>query len=331
MSDYNANIDISIIVPFYNVARDLFLFCINSIIEQTFKNYEVIIVNDGSSNDCLEFLREIQKKDRRIKLFNQINQGVSVARNNALSMASGETICFVDADDYVAPWMLEDLWNVYREKAVDAVASCYSLTIDSSFNFERNLTVNIYSNNKMKELSLIGMNCSPTKNGYISAGPVAVLFKKSIAKDIAFPTGIKYMEDVIWNYRYYEKCKDIAIIEECVYAYRQNPNSATHTYKLSVIEDRAKSLAEIRKLIPESDENYALRVLANYSICCKCIMQTNELESLPDRIKKINELSSDSCWKSFKIRGIDKHWPKKYRIKRFMAMLGILPFLYLKK
>ena len=155
------------------------------------------------------------------------------------------------------------------------------------------------------------------------------MFDADIAKSIPFPSKIKYMEDVIWNYKFFSLSKKVAIIDECVYAYRQNATSATHTYKLDMIDDRIRTLSLIKDLCGERNEWYALRVLANYSICCKCCVLTNELSGFRDKMSRVRIMNKDPVWKAYKAKGITKHWDKKYRIKKFLADSGLMPLLYM--
>ena len=137
------------------------------------------------------------------------------------------------------------------------------------------------------------------------------------------------MEDVIWNYKFFSQSKKIAIIEECVYAYRQNASSATHSYKLEMIDDRIKTLSLIKELCGEENEWYALRVLANYSICCKCCMLTEELSGFGKKISRVRMMNKDPVWRVFKITGIAKHWDRKYKMKKFIAQIGLMPLFYM--
>lgn len=320
---------ISVIIPFFNVREKYFDDCYASIMRQTFSDFEVIIVDDGSEEKYGKYLEDKIDSDQKVRIYHTDNQGVSEARNYGVAQSKGETICFVDADDYVVEWMLEDLWEAYTSNEVEAAASYYQMVNDESFVFHRSSEkIEIVDNNYLKRTALIGMNCNPEPYGYLSAGPVAVLFNTYMAKDILFPKGIKYMEDVIWNYQYFTRCKSVAVVKECVYAYRQNEESATHTYKLDMINDRISALSIIHKLCGENNEWYALRVLANYSICCKCCMLTNEISGVLKKVSKVREMNKDPVWRAFKTGGISKYWDKKYRIKRLMANSGLMPFFY---
>lgn len=111
---------ISVIVPVYKV-EDYLPRCLDSIIIQTYKNLEIICVNDGSPDNCLTILQEYAAKDIRIKVLNQENQGVSAARNNGLKLATGEVIAFIDSDDWVHPAYFETLITCMKETNADAV------------------------------------------------------------------------------------------------------------------------------------------------------------------------------------------------------------------
>ena len=97
---------VSVIIPVYNVEKFLGR-CLDSVINQTFKDFEIVCVNDGSPDNSAEILEQYSKLDERIKIITQINQGLSMARNNGVAASVGEYICFVDSDDVIHPQCLE--------------------------------------------------------------------------------------------------------------------------------------------------------------------------------------------------------------------------------
>ena len=110
---------ISVIVPIYNVEKWLPR-CVDSILSQEYKNLEIFLVDDGSPDGCPTICDEYAEKDKRIKVIHKKNGGLSDARNVAIDVASGEFICFVDSDDYVAPTYVEILYSLiekYQTKA----------------------------------------------------------------------------------------------------------------------------------------------------------------------------------------------------------------------
>ena len=112
---------ISIIVPVYNVEPYLRQ-CLNSLVNQTLKDIEIICVNDGSPDDCLSILHEHAEKDNRIAVINQKNTGLSGARNSGLKVASGEYVMFVDSDDWVDVRICEELYNAALRENADYYA-----------------------------------------------------------------------------------------------------------------------------------------------------------------------------------------------------------------
>ena len=117
-------VTISIVIPVYNIEKYL-RNCLDSILNQTFKDYEVICVDDGSKDNSLNILNEYAKKDSRFKIVSQENAGAGIARNNGLKLAQGEYVQFLDADDYFEPTMLEEMYNKAQEFGADlVVCSC---------------------------------------------------------------------------------------------------------------------------------------------------------------------------------------------------------------
>ena len=121
----NSNIKFSIIVPVYNVEKFL-RESLDSIVAQTLKDFEVICVNDGSTDNSLEILNEYANNDSRIKVISQENQGQGVARNNAIDIAQGEYLLFVDPDDFIESNTLEVLYNKFHETDVDIIQFDYA-------------------------------------------------------------------------------------------------------------------------------------------------------------------------------------------------------------
>ena len=108
---------LSVIIPVYNVEPYLEQ-CLDSVINQTYKNLEIICINDGSTDNSLKILEKYQKKDNRIKLINQKNKGLSEARNAGLDVAKGEYIAFVDSDDYLELNAYEEAMNVVLQEKI---------------------------------------------------------------------------------------------------------------------------------------------------------------------------------------------------------------------
>lgn len=213
---------VSIIVPVYNV-RDFLCECVNSLIVQTYDEIEVILVNDGSTDGSEVLCRELADKDSRIKVINQLNAGLSAARNKGILCADGEYILFVDSDDYIRNDTIERL--VYSiEEDVDIVAGNEIKLIDGKevLGLERNLsTQKLYSGCEFLRESM--------KNGNISMCAPFALYKKRLLNqcNLTFKEGILH-EDEQWTPRVYLKAKKVKYVDYPFYIHRYRSDSITH-------------------------------------------------------------------------------------------------------
>lgn len=208
---------ISIIVPVYNVEKYLDE-CIQSIHEQTFINWECILVNDGSKDNSALICEKWAEKDKRIRIIHQTNQGVSTARNKGIEQAKGEYITFIDSDDWIDCKYLESLIKPTHKGDTDL---CISGLKQKYFNdktlffqpsFNGSFTLNKDNLNRFIELN----------KKYLIYGPVSKLYKKFIIDkyDIKFPIDLSYGEDLIFNYQYLEHVNNITCIDKAFYNYR---------------------------------------------------------------------------------------------------------------
>lgn len=204
---------ISIIIPVYN-ASDYLEQCIESIINQTYIDFEIIIINDGSTDSSQTICKNYAEKDKRIIIVNEKNSGVSVARNRGLEIASGEWITFVDADDYFLPNALQTLY----ERAIQTKAD---IVLANAVKLKNNKISKpiLQLSNQSSEINLCDIKHFALW-GY--------LFKAdTIRKNkLKFIEGLAYSEDRIFIYQIMGDCKTIAYCNKPIYVYRYNENSA---------------------------------------------------------------------------------------------------------
>ncbi|WP_318505185.1 glycosyltransferase family 2 protein [Bacillus sp. T3] len=200
---------ISIIVPVYNVEKYIHK-CVDSILNQTFQDFELILVDDGSPDNCGFICDDFAQKDKRVKVVHKQNGGLSTARNAGMDIAEGEYIGFVDSDDWIEPDMYELLFNLCVENDCE-IANCSSIIY-----FTNKTVVNgshpliIQNRHEAMKAMLEGKLYDEvvwTK-----------LIKRNLLTDIRFPEGIVY-EDTAFTYKVIHKCKKVCSIGSPKYHY----------------------------------------------------------------------------------------------------------------
>ncbi len=213
---------ISIIVPVYNV-KEYLSECLSSIIKQTYRNLEIIVIDDESTDGSLEICREFADKDNRITLLPMSHAGVSAARNLGLEKATGEYVSFVDSDDFADADMYEYLFRILKENDADISACTYTNEGKGRKNVPELYTgkLHLFSNKEIiNEL---------VDDRLVKSYVWGKLYKKELFDGIQFPDG-KYFEDIAISCMIYYKAKRIAF--SCVpkYHYRTRATSITGNY-----------------------------------------------------------------------------------------------------
>lgn len=210
---------ISIIVPVYNVEQYLRK-CVNSIINQTYKNLEIILVDDGATDNSGKMCDELAKTDNRIKVYHKGNGGLSDARNYGVERATGEYIGFVDSDDYIDEEMYEKLYEAIKKEDVD-VAECNlkiiypdRIELFTEKDYHKVCSKKEYLEEYLKIENIFGSAC-------------VRLIKSDVAKKIKFPVG-KLYEDTYYAYDLIEKVDRYAIMNNPYYNYLMRENSITN-------------------------------------------------------------------------------------------------------
>ena len=207
---------ISIIIPVYNTALYLDE-CIKSVLNQTYQDFECILVDDGSTDGSLKKCQYWALKDPRIKVFHQENQGVSAARNKGINEAKGEYIAFIDSDDWVEIYYLEHMLVAMLRYRVDLIVSGFLLRNQNQpclcFKIEDNLV-------ELTPENIDLFVCINKKS--LLYGPYGKLYKSHIIKEnpISFPLLYSYGEDLIFNYLYLDCIKSFYVIGQANYNYR---------------------------------------------------------------------------------------------------------------
>lgn len=214
---------ITVIVPVYNAERYLSR-CIDSILAQTFTNFELLLIEDGSPDSCAEICDRYAKKDCRIHVIHQQNCGVATTRNRGIAWAfensQSQWIAYIDSDDYVHKQYLEILYNACIDNGVD-FSTCKYLEIQDNTQ-PNNILPNNYSVNI----------CSTEEafvNNLVSCGPCNKLARKELYRNVRFPEGWHFGEDSATTYKIFFACPQIATIPLALYYYQSNGQSLTHS------------------------------------------------------------------------------------------------------
>lgn len=212
---------ISIIVPVYGVEKYLRQ-CVDSVLAQTYSNWELILVDDGSPDACPQICDEYSAADPRIRVIHQSNGGVSVARNSGISHSSGEYIIFIDSDDKVHPEYIADLYRMAVDLSVD-VACVDFISSENSYIKKISSENKVFSGvdfcRRILYQNVIGINPSPWGK----------LIKSEFLTDNFFPEGIRY-EDLFSISLLFTRVNRVAYSPSKLYYYRPNPQSYLHCF-----------------------------------------------------------------------------------------------------
>ncbi|MCW6664637.1 glycosyltransferase [Aerococcaceae bacterium NML191219] len=231
---------ISVIIPVYNTEAYLSQ-CIESLIAQTEKQLEIILVNDGSEDDSLAICKKYAELDNRIKVIHQSNRGVSAARNKGLQQANSEYVMFVDSDDYVEKDMCERLFQEMGHKACDLVMCQYKKT---SRNKRIGAELPMYLPiEKVEDLS--GRNFSFFYRKDMFNAPVCKLYRRRLIEKY-FDESLSLGEDLIFNLEYLKGCSRISYITDQLYHYRVGDTNTLSTRYFD------KRIDEVHKVFQKS-------------------------------------------------------------------------------
>ena len=238
---------ISIIIPSYNAEKYIEQ-CIQSIEEQTYKDFEIIVVNDGSKDNTKAICENLQKKYKNIIIINQENSGVSASRNIGMINAKGDYIMFVDSDDFLEKNMLEIMLK--NNQNFDLIITNYKKYYDEN-NIVDNTLIEEKGYNKKEFLesfwNLYNVN--------LINSPCFRLYKKDIIKQNSIKFNLNYElgEDLIFNLEYLNKCEKIYITKECLYNYRYTIDSLTTKYRENYLEIQFELIEYIKKFLIENN------------------------------------------------------------------------------
>ena len=280
---------VSVVVPVYNVEKYLKR-CLDSIINQTYKNIEIILVNDGSKDNSRDICEEYEKNFDNIILINQENGGLSAARNTGLKYVKGEAVTFVDSDDWLELDAIEYYVDSMKKYNVDMVVTNNIRTKD----YQKN----ILQPNNIKE-EVLTQEDYAKKFFKIDGNSIeyyawSKLYKREILEDVEFPVGL-FAEDVLGTFRYMKNSQSIFYSNKITYNYFINDNGLTAKFG-----DKDFDLEKIWDTIVEESEGYENKNFLKYAVInrkridfnllCRIALAENKEENIEKYNRKITEL-----------------------------------------
>lgn len=315
---------ISVIIPIYNVEKYLDR-CVDSIINQTYKNLEIILVDDGSPDNCPKMCDDYAEKDSRIKVVHKKNGGLSDARNAGMKVATGGYVSFIDSDDYVSL----DFYEILLQTMIDNDSDIVECSV-----------VKFYENGKFDEysdnLKVTNYETVDALDGLISENPFKQhvwnkLYKSSVALDIPYAVG-KLNEDEFWTYQVFGKAKKVTRINKTMYYYFQRNGSIMgngyNIRRLDALEGKMNRQAYIEKNFPilttkakvdlygscmfayqsvlkfmsGNDKKKASKIIRDYKNRCK--LTTDEINSITDSSRKYYKLAKFNFYICCKMKAV---------------------------
>lgn len=324
---------VSIIVPIYNVEKYLKR-CVESLINQTYKNIEILLIDDGSTDNSGKICDELERIDNRIKVYHKENGGLGSARNYGYKYATGEHILFLDSDDYIE---LNTIENMMEYSGYDIVC-CGFDRVDEK-------TKKVYSQEMIKmpfdELEITDETIMEA--AFLSPSGWGKLFRKELLSNIEFSEDKRAIEDTLFYLEVIPKAKKIKYIKKILWHYMVREDSLI----MSITEEKAdlfeKNLLEIKKKYIENNYNNAkfdfltIQVFIHNCISIPSRLYTNKEINMNKRLKHIKRYMNDNFtnWKKIKLK-IEGRYLKKiviyilrkmYKLNIFIVFLFVYNFM----
>lgn len=296
---------VSVIIPAYNIEKYIGR-CLDSVLAQTYENLEIIVVDDGSSDDTGKILDDYEEKDSRIKVIHKENGGVSSARNKGLDMAAGDYIGFVDGDDLIAPEMYETLVNLLEEEDADIAHCGYQMVFPDR--------VDYYYNTGKRKVQTTEEGLKDLLSGeMIEPALYNKLYKRKLFDNNRLDESLKINEDLDINYRLFKKSQKAVYQDETLYSYMIRKNSATGSN--TIIRKNEDSFKVIQRIQTDCKEQKEIYMIAYrryiYLLMAICRMSIKQ--------KEYQKLKRDILKKELKTKDFKYYISLKLRIMSFLS------------
>lgn len=310
---------ISVIVPVYNVEQYLDK-CVQSILTQTYKDFELILVDDGSIDNCPQICDNYEKKDKRVRVLHKKNGGLSDARNEGTKIAEGDYVTYVDSDDYISKYYLATLVKLLKKYEADIAVTGIEVFFENEHpKCNKKAIEYIYSGKDALEKMLY--------QDTLDTSACAMLLPIKIAQDNPFPVKM-YHEDEFTTYKYYSSVNRVAVTTAQQYFYLQRKGSIMHVFGKTSIDElnAADNLVDFCKMnYPDLIKAAESKKFSDY--CQVLLLNINIKKDYYDIYNRIY-----SYLKSKRIQMIfDKNCRKKNRIAAILLLFGVVPLYWANK
>ena len=287
---------ISIVVPIYNVENYMNR-CLNSIKNQTYTNLEILLINDGSLDNCQKICEKFEKEDNRFKLYNKENGGLSDARNYGLERISSKYVCFIDSDDYIEKNYIEILYNNLITYNAD-ISVCGIANDVGGMKKESNQKQDLEELTSEQALKkMIDLHYDFKVVAWNK------LYKKDLFEDVRYPKG-KIYEDVATTYKLVSKAKKVVYAQNPLYVYCFNPTSITKTEKYNEREIARMNNADemvdfVVKKYPDLKKDFISYKMCQYIAVQNVMFKSNiEDENMSNKIRKFVKENFNNIFQS---------------------------------
>lgn len=329
---------ISIVMPVYNTKAEYLLCAVDSVLQQTYKNFELIIIDDGSMLACAQLCDEIQQKDSRIKVIHKKNAGVSAARNTGVDLADGAYVMYMDSDDLLAVAALQEIVSVITATDAQFVfGGLQHIKAYDQFRGTDGSELPQYHVFEKEEMDFVMHSFFTQRNpefsniqgiGAINRGPCARVLRTDLAKTVRFEGNLVIGEDVEWNMRVLCACDKVCFVSSIWYGYLLLPNSAIHKY----YGNRAELLEAYHCLMYQRnrefcDKNplpYALNMAVSFYTMVGCEYLSNQCPlSSSQKRKEIRRILNSEPWTIMLKPDVFSRLPVRYRAFLIACKLGL--------
>ncbi|WP_373260060.1 glycosyltransferase family 2 protein [Phocaeicola vulgatus] len=291
---------ITIIIPIYK-AENCIKRCIDSIINQTFTSFELLLINDGSPDSSGKICDEYAQTDQRIKVFHKKNGGVSSARNLGIQKSNGNFICFIDSDDWIEPYHLEALYQTYQTYHCDLIINGYAKEKKNSKTIQ--VHTGIYTTKEIPN------GITELKRNQLLGYPWNKLFKKDIIEqyNIKFDHSITLREDEIFVLQYLTHCNSIQCTDSISYHYIELENS---------LSKKKHSYCSLKKAV-ELIKQYSIELSNRFGGTNKAFIEQIEKEYQYYNIRLISTLYNEKNSNKYIKNELYKITKNKSAIKKY--------------